>query len=695
MLSLKNKKQNGVVFALALFLFSSGVFFFDPAVARADWFWNFPANAAAAAGDAVSNVFKGLLYGIFLSIGLLTSVAVIIFEWAINPDYISGPSGLLNSSSVYDMWKFVRDFFNLFFILTLLYTAFTIVFQVAKDYKKTLLSLVLAALFVNFSFPITRVLIDVTNVPMYYFINQIGAGKDASEGKLGSMLSASQLKGILVPGAENGGTATMSQVTVSRLLLAIIFIFMFTVSLLVLAVMFVVRLVALVMLLIFSSVGFAASVIPGMQKYGEDWWNYLSKYALFGPAAALMLFVSTRFFQEIAKNDTKTQFLQSGVGNAVQSDVDFIASMAMFVLPIIMLWMAIGMASSMSIVGAGAVVGMGQSFIKKTGRGIGRYSYNNPLTRGLGAGAKDRFQGTAVGRWLKSPSSVEAGTKGWAKKTSLNPVPGWRESGKGRAGARTELQKLKDKQIYEQIGKDKDNKLSRTDALKRLDSTDDIMRISAATSLANMDNGIQSMNDLSKALDALKYTDPATGSVVMNPAYAEKAVEIISKTDKSIIADTAQKTGLENLNTVIGSLGKNEKAISDLVAKLDDSAFSGSGAHFGAAHAALEAVKPGMGAALEAKAKKEGQAAVLVDYEIGKAKANGPLTPQQESAIVADVLSKMKANEVANQESLFTTSPYSQAAIFEVQSLQNQGQGGMQRYLEIKKQAKGNISAIL
>lgn len=643
-----------------------------PAEARADGFWEFFTAPAAAAGDAISNVFKGLLYGIFLAISFITSMAITLFEWAINPNYASGPTGLLNRESVYTMWKFIRDFFNLFFILTLLYTAFTIIFQVAKDYKKTLLSLVLAALFVNFSFPITRVIIDVTNVPMYYFVNQLAAGKDGKK-SLGSVLSASQLRGILIPGAEDGGTVTLSTITVSRLFMAIIFMFIFSVTLLVLAVMFVVRLVALVVLLIFSSVGFAASVIPGMKEYGDKWWKKLSEYALFGPAAMLMLVVATRFFAEIGADQTKAQFVAAATTNAgSQVAAGFIGSMAMFTIPIIMLWMAIGVATSSSLVGASVAVGLG--------KGVGRYlAYKNPVMRGFAGGAKDRFQGTRVGRWLKSPSGTEAAIKGWTKKTSLNPVPGWRDNGKGRAGARTELQKLKDKQINEQIGKDKENKLSRTDAINRLKSGDEIMRVSAATSLANMDHGIQSMTDLNDVLNALK--DPKTGT--MNPSYSEKAVEIIAKADKKIIAETKTQdsagniittSGLQNLQTIIGTLGKNEKAISDLISKLDDSAFSGSGADYSAVEAAVRSVNASLVGALDAKVRKEGQAKVLVDAQVA---AGATVT-----AAVQGVLGSMKSiKDLVNAKSLFQDPRYQADAVSYVTTQP------VMRYQEIKKVA--------
>lgn len=352
MFSLKNKKQNRVVFALALFFFASGAFFLAPSTAHAD------------AVDAALVVVKAPLYVVFVLLGWMTSMAVTLFEWAINPDYISGANGIMNKASVYASWKLIRDFFNLFFILTLLYTAFTIIFQVAKDYKKTLLSLVLAALFVNFSFPITRVIIDVTNVPMYYFVNQIAA-KEGGQTIFGNFLGASRIQDVLIPKDYSVLWGSTTQ-----LMMAIVMLFIFMVSMLVMAVLMVIRLVALIVLLIFASVGFAASVVPGLEKYGSMWWEKLWHYALFGPAAMLMLFIATRFFGEIANDATRSQFVKIATNNATQGSMDIIASMAMFSVPVIMMWFAIGLGTSMSIMGAGAVSGKGEQFIKWAGKSV-------------------------------------------------------------------------------------------------------------------------------------------------------------------------------------------------------------------------------------------------------------------------------------------------------------------------------------
>jgi len=355
----KNKKNIQYTSVLLLLVLAVGVTF--PHSAQAS-FWGL-----GWVGDGISDVFKGLLFGIFHMVGALVSGAVVIFQWAIDPAVYS-PGGLFNKASVYNMWKLIRDFLNLFFILTLLYTAFTIVFQIASNYKKTLLSIVLAALFVNFSFPLTRVIIDATNVPMYYFINLImgstTAPAAAGQQVLGPVLSASGLKDLLIPPQNSLSKET----TVAQLLMAIVFLFVFMVTIMVLAVMLVIRMMALLILVIFSPIGFAASVIPGLKQYSDAWWDKLWKYAFFGPATMLMLYIATQFFSEIAKDDTKQNMILATQGNIASTGSDYFASMGMYSITIIMLWMAIGLANTMSIAGAGAVAGTGEKFLKWTGR---------------------------------------------------------------------------------------------------------------------------------------------------------------------------------------------------------------------------------------------------------------------------------------------------------------------------------------
>lgn len=459
----------------------------DPKAAAADPKAAAPASTKLKADGSwwSWNPLKTALYGVFVVIGWLLSVAVTIFGWAIDPAYISGDPGLFNRQSVYEMWKFIRDFFNLFFILVLLYIAFTVVFQIQKDFKKALLSLVLAALFINFSFPVTRFLIDATNVPMYFFANQMLTDPNKPGESFGTALRATQLEKILLP--------QRAESDVSRLIAAIIFIFIFSITLLTLAVLFLIRLMALLILLMFSSVGFAASIIPGMEQYSKMWWESFWKYAIFGPAAMLMLLVATRFFREIGDEQSAfiVGFKKVATSVTEPNEMGFIAAMAMFSIPIIILWMSMGLAQKFSIAGASSVVGLGQKFSKWAGR---KATYDNPIGRGL---KKAGYEG-------------KLGGVNFTKYTPFLRPKWWNEQGRigatieggiagGRAGARAQRDMVDDPRVME-AGKNRGVEFMNPSDLRSLATTGNkYERAAALKELANK--------------QALDLSDPAQRSV--------------------------------------------------------------------------------------------------------------------------------------------------------------------------------------
>lgn len=595
----KKRKKHFISSFFSLLLAVGLVFLFQTHIVEAGGHWWDP-----------STWVQSLLYGIFVMFGVFASLAITIFEWAIKPESIQM---LMNSPGVYESWKFVRDFFNLFFILILLYIAFSVVFQIEKNFKKTLLTLVLAALFINFSYPVSRALIDMTNVPMYFFANQMMAKEGGGTDLFGQTMSASGLEHILLP--------TKEEENVSRILMAIVFIFIFSITLLVLSIMFVIRLVALVVLVIFSSVGFAATFIPGLSSYAGQWWSAFWKYAFFGPAAMLMLLVSVKFFSSIQSGGGSQSPLIKGmktVAGTEVTDVDFYANMLLFSIPIVMLWMAMGLAQKMSIAGAGSVVGKGKGFAKWAGK----KTYNNPIGRGLYGGAKKVVMGGKVGGfdygkklpggkfltgdYWGTPSKTEATIKGGI-------AGGW-------GGGAKERKKLDQQAVIDRVKKDKENQVNNSvhrDNLKN--SKDPIEREAAALALAN-DKEIRTAEELSQAMDVLRNN---TDGLV-------RAIEgAKSSAFENMDAATYQK-----VRDVHFEKDKNGNVIRDPVT-----------------HQATTI--DGMDKSLEAldhRVVKEGNANVLVDYQVNNVGAT------RETA-VEEVLTGIKSvKEKVKQESLFTDS---------------------------------------
>ena len=566
-------------FCLSVFIVAGGFFFWDALAVYAEELPQAPEDS----NGYFALVFKGLLYGIWYMTALLLNAAVILFQFVIQPAHFSK---LFNLISVYEMWKFIRDFFNLFFILVLLYTAFTIVFQVAKDYKKALLSIVLAALFINFSFPISRFIIDATNVPMYFFVDQITALERG--GGLSSFFSASKLGGILL-------TDGVKSPFVNHFL-AIIFTFLLAISFAVLAVMMFVRLVGLLILVIFSSVGFAASIIPGMGKFSDQWWEKFLQYALFGPAAALMILISVRFLQGVAG---ETYFKQLATQSATNGNLSkLLESMVTFSIPIILLWFTIGIANHFSIAGASTVSNLGYGAAnwarKKTWGGTKWVGLHNPITRGIGQGLKEQVSTRFPGKQILAPSKLEAGARGVF----------------GRGTRRGELESLDQKAAYEEAKKMKERNAGNSELKDALHGNDKKQAAAAAIVLSER-KAIDTADDFAAALTVLGKNTKEVSSLIANADSGALKFDDEKK-------DTDGKTQLDRVMEA-PAYSVNSKLRGDL----------------------------------ESRMKKEGQAKMAIEYKIKTETKKGRGLGEVRTEVYAETLDKYSADDLAKQGSLF------------------------------------------
>ncbi|HRZ94984.1 MAG TPA: hypothetical protein P5262_00215 [Candidatus Moranbacteria bacterium] len=310
-------------------------------------------------GDIISlsvliNFVKCLLLYVLLFLEKMLEVSSTLFIWILDAKNFTD---VMSNPIIYQIWGMVRDTLNISFILVLLFSAFCTVFQVEKfNYKKILLTLIIMALLVNFSFPIARVIIDFSNIIMYYFAKALGFDKSAGSW-FAEIAKNSNLDLILHPPQKIGAD-------LSFLIAAVIFSFILAVTLLIIAILFIIRLVALTILVIFSSIAFVGSIVPFLSSYASKWWDMLFKYAFFGPIMLFMLVVATRMMGAISY----TKGSMNAITGQSASDPGFIAAASFFAIPIVILWIGIGTAQTMSIAGASAVVGRGQKFMGWAGK---------------------------------------------------------------------------------------------------------------------------------------------------------------------------------------------------------------------------------------------------------------------------------------------------------------------------------------
>ncbi len=259
-------------------------------------------------------------------------------------------------------WKLVRDISNVFFIIIMVWTGFTAVFQASTStMRKVVPALIINALLINFSLFATRVVIDLSNITARMFYSQMivcdkvnidANGKcPAAQAKRGAggywplsekivssfnpqqIFNANILKVPNYTGSEGnsadfnaqnaGNVANITSKSdyaiyfmvvciIAALIMGAVAIMFFKVAFLFLG-----RVVGLYLCMIFAPFAFLSRDIPMLGKIEtlrwEDWKKELVTYALLAPIFIFFLyivygFLSSNFVAEIGFVDTKGDF---------------------------------------------------------------------------------------------------------------------------------------------------------------------------------------------------------------------------------------------------------------------------------------------------------------------------------------------------------------------------------------------------
>src|SRR3989338_1928359 len=135
-------------------------------------------------GECMSYKTATFLYNwVLWGSGLIAGLAGSLFNASIQFSLTGKVFDANENTMIKDGWVMVRDLLNLVFIFILLYAAISTILQYGNmDIKKILPSLIIAALLINFSMLITKMVIDASHIFAWEFYNQIDV---KNEEKLG------------------------------------------------------------------------------------------------------------------------------------------------------------------------------------------------------------------------------------------------------------------------------------------------------------------------------------------------------------------------------------------------------------------------------------------------------------------------------------------------------------------------------
>jgi len=303
--------------------------------------------------DPIVKAFNYLLYYIAVAISALIKYSAMLFDMSLNTEALKNS---LQEAPVYLAWSMVRDFLNLFFMIALLFSAFATIFQVEKYHlKKMIIMLVVMALLVNFSYPITLFIIDFSNSIMHFFVQMLDSARVTVDGQSFSSKSALVAKFVEIAQVQESIISGTVAATVA-LLLTIIFLFVLFVTLFALAINLVIRNIAFLILLVLSPVGFALFFFSSTRGVADSWWNALFKYAIMGPAIIFFVVLASMFFTENNRD--------------IQVSENFLVAFVKFSVPVVFLWF--GLIASQKF--GGAASGVAMSVVKSTGNKIRGYA---------------------------------------------------------------------------------------------------------------------------------------------------------------------------------------------------------------------------------------------------------------------------------------------------------------------------------
>jgi len=265
-------------------------------------------NLTACITDGVTWLIKS----IFLNIaGFLVWLSANMINYAIQIGILDFKSWA--PDTLYPIWIVVRQIVSLFVVFAGLWLGLMYIIGKDETFEKYIPWVVIFALFVNFSYPIVRTAVDISNV-VSLNIYASAVGNDALTGtgnsNAGSLIMTSLGLGGLMLSAttEETGIKTSMVTSINSIpgaLMAVVFVLYAAYIFFMITGIIIMRTIALVFLIIASPILFIDSVIPKLGDEAVKLRKIFFEQLAVGPVFMIMLALTLKFlgiFSGVAKS---------------------------------------------------------------------------------------------------------------------------------------------------------------------------------------------------------------------------------------------------------------------------------------------------------------------------------------------------------------------------------------------------------
>ena len=394
-------------------------------------------------GDGFRGCIAGLGQTVLEIFGWILAVTGLVLNKTVEITVIEMGAKVGGIGTIEVGWKIFRDLANILIIFSLLYIGIITILNLklgGYDVKKLLVSLIIAAVFINFSLFFTKVIIDSSNLLAVNFYEKIknegtGKGKNYNKPRKWGGISDSymqalrftvlykinnedkieirnpaigtevfsidpetgQFKESKIFGSEKTKTELNKRQMIFIALFGVILYLITAFSFLAAAFLLIVRYAVLIFLMILSPIAFAGMILPKMKTYSSMWWKSLISHSFYAPVYFLLTYIVVIM---INSEGFKTAIGFEETGTSV------IYIIINFSVIIVFIILTVLLSKQMGIWGSNTVIGWGQS-ARKWGQGMA-----GGATFGMGGRILRNTAGRRASKWADSEKIKERAASG-------------------------------------------------------------------------------------------------------------------------------------------------------------------------------------------------------------------------------------------------------------------------------------------
>ena len=244
--------------------------------------------------DAIGCNVIYFLFGLALKIFYFCADLMIQLFAKVVDGYILNISEWFNpGDNIYTIWSSVRDITNILVLFSAIFIGLRRILGDDIDFTKNILKVFIFALLVNFSYPISRFFIDISNVIALFIYNSINGSQDGIATLAGNLSQTDKIAAAVAAGSNAAIDVW------GATFMAILFMLAIFITFAVISIMILIRVFILILCVIFSPLMFAAGFLGVLDEWHNKWKDNYFGMLLYPPLLMLGLFLTFSILDSI------------------------------------------------------------------------------------------------------------------------------------------------------------------------------------------------------------------------------------------------------------------------------------------------------------------------------------------------------------------------------------------------------------